>query len=280
MTDTAPHPAIGRTEVAHDRIDLRQARHMQLTLDAAPSFAEGDALPPFWHYLYFNPQIRASDLAADGHERLGRFLPDLGLPRRMWAGGRLDWHRPLVLGTQATKTTTIRDISRKTGRSGALGFVTVTHDFVDEAGSCFTETQNIVYREAPSPDAPPPLPRPAPQGAEFQRRIDPDPILLFRYSALIFYGHRIHYDADYTRGVEGYPGLVVHGPLTATLLIGYGMEQAQERPLAAIEIRAISPLFAPDPFWLEGAWQDGGLTMWARTESGALSMLVTLRFTD
>jgi 3-methylfumaryl-CoA hydratase len=273
-----PHPAIGQTETASDRIDLRQARHMQLTLDLAPDLDEGDALPAFWHYLYFNPQIRASDLAPDGHERLGRFLPDLGLPRRMWAGGRVEWQRDLRIGARAQKISTITDVAQKEGRSGTLGFVTVTHDVRDEAGPCLTETQNIVYRAPPAPGAQPRPAAPAPTGAEWSLQITPDPVLLFRYSALIFYGHRIHYDGDYTRDIEGYPGLVVHGPLTSTLLIGFGQQNAPARVLRAANIRAVSPLFAPDPFWIEGKQDGDDILMWARRENGALAMTVTLEF--
>ncbi|MEM1077007.1 MAG: MaoC family dehydratase N-terminal domain-containing protein [Pseudomonadota bacterium] len=277
---TAPHPAIGRSETVVDTLDLRQARHMQLTLDQDPTLDTGDALPPFWHYLYFNPKIKASDLAEDGHERLGRFLPDLGLPRRMWAGGHVDLHAPLPLGAEVTKTTTIRDVTRKSGRSGALGFVTVVHAFSHAGAHCVTEVQNIVYRAPPAPGSPPPQAPAAPEGAAFSRRIDPDPVLLFRYSALIFYGHRIHYDADYTRAVEGYPGLIVHGPLTATLLMAFGMEHADGRSLQRFEIRAMSPLFAPAPFWLEGKAEGDALSLWARTEAGGCAMTVKLFFAD
>lgn len=277
---TAPHPAIGRSETLIDTLDLRQALHLQLTLDKDATLAPGDPLPPFWHYLYFNPKIKASDLAEDGHERLGRFLPDLGLPRRMWAGGRVDLHAPLPLGAEVTKTTTIRDVTRKSGRSGELGFVTVEHAFSHAGALCLTEVQNIVYRAPPAPGSPPPQAPPAPDGAQFSRRIEPDPVLLFRYSALIFYGHRIHYDADYTRDVEGYPGLIVHGPLTATLLIAFGMEQAEGRQLQQVEIRAMSPLFAPAPFWLEGVADGDTLSLWARTEAGGCAMKVKLHFAD
>ncbi|MEM9393136.1 MAG: MaoC family dehydratase N-terminal domain-containing protein [Pseudomonadota bacterium] len=272
------HAAVGRSEIAQDRIDLRQAIHMQLALDAAPSLAEGDALPAFWHYLYFNPQIRASALAKDGHERLGRFLPDLGLPRRMWAGGKVEWRRPLTIGSRARKTSRIDDVTQKTGRSGQLGFVTVTHDIEDEEGTCLIETQNIVYRDPPAPGAPSPAPPDAPKDPAWRRFIKPDPVLLFRYSALIFYGHRIHYDADYTRDVEGYPGLVVHGPLTATLLVNFGEEHAPDRRLKTAHIRAISPLFAPNPFVIEGKEEGDALQLWARTEEGKLAMKVTLEF--
>lgn len=278
MTGHETHPAVGRTEAVEDRIDLRQAAHMQLTLDREPSLQEGDPLPAFWHYLYFNPKIRASALAPDGHERLGRFLPDLGLPRRMWAGGRIEFARPLTIGTRASKTSRIENVALKQGRSGKLGFVTVKHAFNDADGLCLTETQNIVYRAPPAPGAKQPDPPDAPADALWRRKVTPDPVTLFRYSALIFYGHRIHYDADYTRSVEGYPGLVVHGPLTATLLIEFGQEKAPNRTLRAAEIRAASPLFAPSPFWIEGKPNGDKTHLWARTEDGKLAMSVTLEF--
>lgn len=277
---SSSHPATGRSESSRDRIDQRQATHMQLTLDQEPSLQEGDALPAFWHYLYFNPQIRASNLAADGHERLGRFLPDLGMPRRMWAGGRMEWHRPLVIGRRATKTSTIGDVLLKKGRTGQLGFVTVTHEITDGDGLCLTETQNIVYRDPPAPGASPPAPPDAPHDPSWRRPVCPDPVMLFRYSALIFYGHRIHYDTDYTRDVEGYPGLVVHGPLTATLLFGLGQEHAAGRQLRAADIRAVSPLFAPNRFWLEGKPDGAGMLLWARSEEGKLAMTARLEFAD
>lgn len=268
--------AIGRTEHARDTLDLRQARLMQVTLDQQPTFEAGDPLPPFWHYLYFNPQIPASDLSTDGHEKLGRFIPDFGLPRRMWAGGRLEITAPLRLGEKVEKVSTIRAIEEKTGRSGRLCFVTVDHDFLVDGAHRVRETQNIVYREPPAPDAPPPPRQPAPDDAEFRRVVTPDPVLLFRYSALIFYGHRIHYDADYTRDVEGYPGLVVHGPLTATLLIGLGLEHAGGRTLRAVDIRAMSPLFTPRPFTLEGRRTPDGVTLWARGPDDETAMRVAL----
>lgn len=282
MPDDAipPHPAVGRQEIATDTLDLRQALHMQASLDQAPDLAPGDPLPPFWQYLFFNPRIQASDLGPDGHERLGRFLPDLGLPRRMWAGGRVEIKTPLPLGAQVTKRSTIRDVTLKEGRTGPLGFVTVVHDFSTAGRHCLTETQNIVYRAQPRPDATPPKGTPARDDALWSREIRPDPVLLFRYSALIFYGHRIHYDAEYTRTVEGYPGLVVHGPLTATLLIQFGMEQAKGRVLRQIDIRAMSPLFAPDAFWLEGTEAGDSLEMWARAPDGSCAMRVTLSFSQ
>lgn len=280
MHATAPHAAIGRSERSTDTLDLRQARLMQLTLDRAATLETGDPLPPFWHYLYFNPQIRASDLGTDGHEKLGRFIPDFGLPRRMWAGGRVTVAAPLRLGETVEKVSTIRAIEEKTGRSGRLCFVTVDHDFSVGGQHRMRETQNIVYRQPPAPGTPPPPDDPAPKDPEFARVVTPDPVMLFRYSALIFYGHRIHYDADYTRDTEGYPGLLVHGPLTATLLVDLGLAHLEGRGLAAFDIRAMRPLFAPTPFTLEGRKTRTGATVWARTPQGGTAMVVTLHAAD
>ena len=276
MDASQKESAIGRTEQVTDTLDLRQARLMQLTLDQPATLQKGDPLPPFWHYLYFNPQIMASDLGADGHEQLGRFIPDFGLPRRMWAGGRVTIEKPLLLGEEVVKLSTIRAVEEKTGRSGRLCFVTVDHDLSVAGEHRLRETQNIVYREAAEPGAATPPGKAAPVNATFVRTITPDPVLLFRYSALIFYGHRIHYDADYTRTVEGYPGLVVHGPLTATLLVGLGLERLGSRRLESFDIRAMSPLFSTAPFILEGHDTDEGATLWARTPDGSTAMTVTL----
>ena len=271
-----PDDAIGRSEQALDTMDLRQARLMQLTLDQPATFVAGDPLPPFWHYLYFNPQIMHADLGPDGHEKLGRFIPDFGLPRRMWAGGRVTIDAPLRLGETVLKTSTIRDIEEKTGRSGRLCFVTVDHDFSVDGDHRLRETQKIVYREEPAPGSVPPPGTPAPDDAAFQRVITPDPVWLFRYSALIFYGHRIHYDADYTRNTEGYPGLVVHGPLTATLLVQLGLDHLGGRRLGAFDIRAMAPLFADAPFTLEGRPTADGVFLWARRPDDTIAMTVTL----
>jgi len=269
---------IGRTETAVDVIGPGPARRLQATLDRNPTFAPGDDLPPFWHYLYFNPEATASQLKQDGHERLGRFLPPVALPRRMWASGRVDITRPLRIGETATKTSTIRDVTMKQGNSGKLCFVTLDHDITIADEVCFSERQNIVYREMPAPGSPQPVGKPAPENAGFETVVTPDPVMLFRYSALIFYGHRIHYDADYTRDVEGYPDLVVHGPLTATLLVDLALRNRADAALKSFEIRAMSPLFNPAPIHLEGLHDGETTRTWARTPDGSLAMTVDLTF--
>ena len=202
----------------------------------------------------------------------------MALPRRMWAGGRVGIARPLVIGETCTKTSTIRGIEVKDGRSGQLCFVTVDHDFAVDGEHRFSERQNIVYREMPAPDGPQPQGKPAPDGAMVSPMVTPDPVLLFRYSALIFYGHRIHYDIDYNREVEGYPGLVVHGPLTATMLVALGVAQQPGKTLRSFDIRALSPLFSPAPFHIE-ARNAGDITKtWARAADGTLAFTVDLTF--
>ncbi|MEM1049910.1 MAG: MaoC family dehydratase N-terminal domain-containing protein [Pseudomonadota bacterium] len=269
---------IGRTESMTDRIDAGRARRMQATLDREPGFQEGDVLPPFWHYIYFNPEVPASQLKEDGHERLGRFLPPVSLKRRMWAGGRVEIDQDLQIGEICEKVSTIRDVQMKQGRSGDLCFVTVDHAFTVDGRPRITERQDIVYREMPKAGSVAPRGKPTPGGATAHITVTPDPVMLFRYSALIFYGHRIHYDLDYTREVEGYPGLVVHGPLTAALLAEFGRDQQPARRLVSFDIRAMSPLFSPAPFQLE-ARNDGDTTRtWARGPDGELAMTVDLTF--
>ena len=269
---------IGRTEVVTDHIDVGRAQRMQVTLDRIPDFAEGAELPPFWHYLYFNPHVPASRLKEDGHEKLGRFLPPISLPRRMWAGGTLDITSPLRIGETCTKTSTIRDVSLKNGRSGPLCFVSVDHDFAVDGAHRFTERQNIVYRDMPEPGAALPVGKPAPLDATAGFAVTPDQIMLFRYSALIFYSHRIHYDLEYAREVEGYPGLVVHGPLMAALAGELGRNMHADNALRSMSIRALSPLFSPATFHVEARSDADATRTWVRDPDGALAMTVDLKF--
>lgn len=269
---------IGRTEVMTDHLDAGAAQRMQVTLDRVPDMAKGAELPPFWHYLYFNPQVPASRLKEDGHEKLGRFLPPISLPRRMWAGGTVEITQPLRIGETCTKTSTIRDVTLKQGRSGPLCFVTVDHDFTVASEHRLTERQNIVYRDMPALDAVPPKGKAAPLDPTDGFTVTPDQIILFRYSALIFYSHRIHYDLDYARDVEGYPGLVVHGPLMAALAGELGRNLQADRPLKSMSIRALSPLFAPTPFHVEARTGADKVQTWVRDLAGDLAMTVDLTF--
>ncbi|MEM6823928.1 MAG: MaoC family dehydratase N-terminal domain-containing protein, partial [Pseudomonadota bacterium] len=202
-----------RDITVEDRMDAARAAALWavLGLSGTPP-GTGDALPPFFHQVYFWDPRPMIGIGPDGHPALGELIPDMGLPRRMWAGGTLIFHAPLLAGVLATRRTRAIAATRKTGNSGPLAFVTLRHEIRQRGTLVVTEDQDLVYRET---SAGPANPTRAPLGAEVRERRAFDPVTLFRYSALTFNGHRIHYDADYARGVEGYPGLVVHGPLLA-----------------------------------------------------------------
>ncbi len=276
---------IGRTERNVDRVDA--ARVVQL---AAPLGREelrgeaGEALPPLWHWMFFAPAAPASQLGPDGHPRRGGFLPPVPLPRRMWAGGRLSFEHPLRVAGDIARDSRIADVSGKQGRSGALVFVTVAHEISDARGVAIREEHDIVYRDEPkaveagaAPAAPASrdaaIPGAARSDEQFARRIVPDPVLLFRYSAVTFNGHRIHYDRSYVTGVEGYPGLVVHGPLIATLLLELLHREQPAARVARFEFKAVRPLFDLDVFEVCGrAAGERSFDLWARDHEGRLAM--------
>lgn len=235
---------VGREEVRSDRVDLRIAQALAATFDHEPSaIADGDALPPLWHWVYFTPNARASEIGPDGHPRRGGFLPPVELPNRMWAGGRLRFERPLRVGESLRRVSRILSCERKSGRSGDLVFVTVEHTISGADGAAaLVEEHDIVYRNA-SPGGGKLAGEAVPAQADFRRSIDPDPVLLFRYSALTFNGHRIHYDHPYVTQVEGYPGLIVHGPLIATLLLEAFRQADPDKRITRFSFRAVGPLF-------------------------------------
>ncbi len=258
--------------IQEDDIAIWPARALAATLDA-PAPEPGDALPPGWHWSYFLEAVPPDRIGADGHPRRGDFLPPIDhLPRRMYAGGQLRWLAPLRIGATATRTSEVVRVEEKSGRTGPLVFVTVLHTIAAEAETCIRETQNLVYRGAPEPGSPPPEPRPAPSEPEWSRAVRPDPVLLFRYSALTFNGHRIHYDAPYVREVEGYPDLVVHGPLMATLLLETLRCEAGMAHPAVFTFRALRPVFANAPLRAEGRTTDTGAELWIRGPDGGLAM--------
>ena len=263
---------IGRQEVLHDSIAAFPVAALAATLDRDEADPRpGDVLPPLWHWLYFLPRARQSDLGPDGHPRRGGFLPPVDLPRRMWAGGRLSFPGVLRLGDQVTRTSTVADVSMKEGRSGPLVFVLVRHQIAGPDGVAVTEEHDIVYRGLPGPDEAPIVPRPAPEGEAWRRDIVPDEVLLFRYSALTFNGHRIHYDRRYVTQDEGYPGLIVHGPLLATLLADL-VRRNTDRRLAGFRFRALSPVFDASPFAACGRAEGDRVVLWVRRADGALAM--------
>jgi 3-methylfumaryl-CoA hydratase len=290
---------VGRTETQSDEIAAAPVQALAATLDVEPP---GEALPPLWHWMFFTPKARASEIGPDGHPKRGGFLPPVALPRRMWAGGRLEWHESLHVGDSATRTSRIVSVDEKQGKSGALVFVVVRHEVVGPRGLAIVEEHDIVYRDAPQPGAPAPAAQsapgrsqaddtpsggsdrrepggssPAPTDETFAREIAPDPVLLFRYSALTFNGHRIHYDRSYVTEVEGYPGLVVHGPLIATLLMDLAHRERPALPPRRFSFKAVHPIFDIHRFTVCGRDDGAGrLALWARDHQGRLAMQATL----
>ncbi len=268
---------IGKSEETSDYLSVKQARLMQTTMDQAASLEEGDPLPPLWHWIYFPVEVPLGGLGRDGHPKLGGFLPPVALPRRMWAGGRLTFAAPLPLGREARKRSTIKAVNPKEGRSGPLCFVTVEHRYAVDGSDCLIEEHDIVYRADPAPDDPKPDPKQPPEQGAWRERVTPSPVQLFRYSALTFNGHRIHYDRDYCRDVEGYPGLVFHGPLTGTLLAALA-ERRKGARLKSFFFKALAPLFDVEPFTIDGRPEGEGAELWAETPQGHLAMTATAAY--
>jgi 3-methylfumaryl-CoA hydratase len=268
---------IGRTESRDDLVTPAPVRALNATLDRDPVDAlPGAPLPPLWHWLYFLPMHRQSEIGADGHAKRGGFLPPVPLPRRMWAGSQFDFRAPVRVGDEVTRKSTIADVTEKEGRTGKLVFVKVMHEVRcnGSANPAIVEYHDIVYREAKRPGDPEPPPQSAESGAAWQREIVPDDVLLFRYSALTFNGHRIHYDRKYVTEVEGYPGLIVHGPLIATLLMDLLRRNTNDADVATFRFKAVRPTFDLNPFRVNGQPQQDGKTirLWAQDHEGWLTM--------
>lgn len=274
---------IGRSESRHDVLDATPVQALAATLDhpaaAAPA---GTPLPPLWHWLYFLPLHRASELGADGHAGLGGFLPPLPLPRRMWAGSRFEFLAPLRVGDAAERRSTIENVAVKQGRTGPLVFVTVRHEvFVNAAAApALREWHDIVYRAERQPGDVEPPPQAAPQAAQFTRELVPDAVLLFRYSALTFNGHRIHYDRRYATEAEGYPRLVVHGPLIATLLLDLLHRELPAVELTSFRFKALRPTFDGTPMRVCGRREGGAVRLWAQDHEGWLTLDATATLKD
>jgi 3-methylfumaryl-CoA hydratase len=271
---------IGRTETVSDIVMATPYAALSATLDRpAERPPEGTPLPALWHWLYFLPLHRQSEIGPDGHAKRGGFLPPVPLPRRMWAGSQFQFHAPLRVGDAIIRVSTIHDVTEKSGRTGPLVFVKVRHE-IRRAGApeiAITEFHDIVYREAPKADDTPPPPQSAPASAVWDRRWVPDDVLLFRYSALTFNGHRIHYDRRYVTEVEGYPGLIVHGPLIATLLLDLLRHQRPDAEVVQYSFKAVRPLFDINPFLVCGEPLADGKTfyLWAKDHEGWLAMDAT-----
>jgi 3-methylfumaryl-CoA hydratase len=269
---------IGREERRTDTLHPWPAAALTAALDRDDPPGPGEPLPPFWHHLYFLPTVAASQTGADGHPRRGGFLPPVPLPRRMWAGGRLAWERPLRVGETLERVSRVRSVEAKRGRSGTLVFVLVEHRFLDRGETVLVEEHDIVYREPPRPEDTQ-APHLSPPPGRWRRSWRPDPVLLFRYSALTYNGHRIHYDHPYVTGVEGYPGLVVHGPLLATLMLDLLRRERPEAVVRRFDFRATAPLFVDRELTVHGEPDANGGTvrLWVIGPEGGLAMRGTVQ---
>ncbi len=252
---------LGRSESVEDVASRSAVLGLAAVLDTPTNQTNTDhaALFPLGHWLQFNPTATMSDLGPDGHPRPGGFMPPLPLPRRMWAGSKIAFHAPIVVGQPLRKTTTIESITPKTGSTGKLCFVSLRHVVTADNELAIVEHQSIVYREAspvdpdaPSPARPPRQDGSAPEGWDWVRALRPNEITLFRYSALTFNSHRIHYDRPYATGIEGYPGLVVHGPLSATYIVDAFLRRHPGATLTGFEFSARSPIFAGEQIHVAG----------------------------
>ena len=272
---------IGRSETVEDTATATPYAALSATLDQPDTSrpASGTVLPSLWHWLYFLPIAAQSDIGPDGHAKRGGFMPPVPLPRRMWAGSDFEFHAPLRVGDRLSRTSTIVDVKEKSGRTGSLIFVKVRHEVRRNGAEkvALTEHHNIVYRAAAEPGDVPPPPQAAPADSAWQRTIVPDDVLLFRYSALTFNGHRIHYDRKYVTEVEGYPGLIVHGPLIATLLMDLLRRQQPEAGVLRFEFKAVRPTFDTHAFSVHGQPSADGKTvhLWGRDHEGWLTMDAT-----
>lgn len=265
MSDSAFAAWIGRTEEAHDQLSRNLVKRIAATL-GEDTPAHGETLPPLWHWAFFQEPIAESGLGGDGHPARGGFLPPADNRNRMWAGGRVEFIAPLRVGGEATRVSTIKHIEEKHGRTGALLFVTVQHDYLQDGQLAIREEQDIVYREPSPPKGGAGEALPA---GDWREGVVPSPTLLFRYSAVTFNGHRIHYDWPYVTETEGYAGLVVHGPLIATLNLRAFCRANPQTHLRRFAYRGLRPLVAPEPFEVGGRIDEPGRAqLWAGNAAG------------
>jgi 3-methylfumaryl-CoA hydratase len=264
---------IGRTSEATDVVTAQLVRGLRATLfmDIGDPKA-GDASPFTTHWCLGQPVFPMAELGPDGHPARGGFLPPVPLPRRMWAGGELEILEALRVGDEVTRTSRISDVTMKTGSTGVLCFVSVDHTITTPRGIAIRERQDIVYRDvsaAPSAPAKPPGPPPSAQHRETHMA---DPVLLFRYSALTFNGHRIHYDRDYVTKVEGYPGLIFHGPMQAAFMVEFGAKLNGGKPPKKFGYRGVQPLFEGSEFSINANKTDAGMDLWTANSAGQPTM--------
>jgi 3-methylfumaryl-CoA hydratase len=264
----APEAWIGLITRREDWIAERELAHFRTTF--GDLLAEG-SVPPGFHWTLTPDMAPASQLGRDGHPRPGIFVPKLPLPRRMWAGGELEFGTPLRPGNRVERESQVEKIAFKEGASGPLGFVAIRHVWTVGGRTAIRERQDLVYREDPKPGsgAAPPLAEDWTPDASSPFK--PDSVLLFRYSALTFNGHRIHYDQPYATGVEGYAGLVVHGPMQATLMLNLAAKMLDRLP-ARFAYRGLSPLTLGPEAIIEGRWREGVIDLRIRVAGGPVTM--------
>ena len=262
---------LGLAEESETPLDVAHAARLAVAVGSSERPAEGDPLPFLWHWGWFGPVVGSDGLGDDGHPRL--HSPVLaGYPRRMWASGSVAEVAPFVVGRPAIRRSTVESVAEKTGRSGAMLVVDVAHRYEQDGRDVLTEQQTLVYRAAgppidlPTGDVVPP----AGEG-EWREIVQLGPVDLFRFSAVTFNSHRIHYDRPYATTVEGYPALVIHGPLTA-LRLAASARRATRRPLGTIRFRALAPLFADVPFTILGRTERTGTTVSAIRNDGTTAM--------
>jgi 3-methylfumaryl-CoA hydratase len=265
---------IGRTNEVSDIVTAQLTKGLRATLfQEIGEPKPGDAAPFTTHWCLGQPVYPMSELGPDGHPTRGGFLPPVPLPRRMWAGGELEFIDPLSVGDVATRSSRISDVTMKTGSTGVLGFVSVQHEVTTSRGVAIRERQDIVYRDVSgTAQAAPAKSPPPPPVAQHRETHVSDPVLLFRYSALTFNGHRIHYDRDYVTKVEGYPGLIFHGPLQASFIVELAAKLHGGQPPTKLSYRGVQPLFEGSEFSINANTGDNGMELWIANAEGQPTM--------
>ena len=269
---------IGRSEIVKDVISLSTVANMSATIGSSPDeLQHGSPLPPCWHWLFFNRGAQSEKLRLDGTYADSDYMPPILLPRRMWVGNKIEISKPLTIGSAARRISIVEEITEKTGLSGRLIFIRERMEITDDNCGSLTDWRTLVFRDGAA-KLEHQKKTPAPKIGEWVQSINPDPVLLFRYSALTFNSHRIHYDRDYTQNIEGYQDLLVHAPLTATLLLNLLRQQMPLVEVKELSIRATAPIFIGQSFSINGtpSKEEKSIQLWAMTEDGNLAMTVDI----
>lgn len=264
---------IGREDSASEVLSPALVRQFNATFDRTSGEAPGDIAPLLIHFCLAQPAVQTAGLGPDGHAARGGFLPPVPLPRRMWAGGEFTFQGDIRIGEEVRRVSIVRDVVLKQGRTGPLCFVTVNHEVTSDGRPVLSERQDIVYREAQNGTGMKTPPAPATTGDDVMQ-ITPSAAYLFRYSAMTFNGHRIHYDKDYVRDVEGYPGLIVHGPLQATLLCQFAADLKKRAP-KTFRFRSLSTIFDTADFTVNAQTEGETMKLWSAQLGGPVAMEAT-----